>query len=162
MRNVQLVRQYQAIRSLFERTDRAAWQDIELQGHWGNYLCVLAAGLLENSVREVYGEFVRNASSPQVANHAVAGLNNVYSPKASRFIEIARSFDQSWGRDLEAYMNVGTGERRDAIDSIMNNRHRIAHGRSTSISVARVRDYLERAIEVIDFSESKCRGQRTA
>ena len=160
MRNIRLVSQYQAILSLFERIAQAAPQDIELQGHWGKYLCVLVAGLLENSIREVYGDFARNASSPQVASRAVYSLSNIYSPKASRFIEVARSFDQSWGRDLEAYLNDGNGERKDAIDSIMNNRHLIAHGRSTSISVVRVRNYLGRAIEVIDFIEAQCRGQR--
>lgn len=157
MRNVNLVRQYQAIQSLIQRTDKATWQDIELQGHWGKYLCVLAAGLLENSIREIYGEFIRNSSSPQVSKYAESALRNIYTPKASRFLEVTNAFSKEWGDILEKYLDSGQGERRDAIDSIINNRHLIAHGKNTSISVVRVKNYLEKAVEVIDFIEAQCK-----
>ncbi len=45
---------------------------------------------------------------------------------------------------------------KDAIDSIMNNRHRIAHGKHTSISVTRVREYIEKSVKVIEFIEAQC------
>lgn len=159
MRNVRLVRQYQAIQSLIERTRVATSEDIELQSHWGKYLCVLSAGLLENSIRVVYSEFANNSSSPQVAKYAGTTLGNVYTPRASRFLEVAKSFSNEWGQSLEEYLDANNGERRNAIDSIMNNRHQIAHGRDTSISVVRVKDYLNKAVEVIDFIESQCRGR---
>ena len=157
MKNTSLVRQYQSIQSLIQRTDKATWQDIELQGHWGKYLCVLAAGLLENSIREIYGEFIRSSSSPQVSKYAEATLRNIYTPKASRFLDVAEAFSEKWGELLKNYLDSGLGERRDAIDSIMNNRHLIAHGKNTSISVVRVKNYLEKAVEVIDFIEAQCK-----
>jgi hypothetical protein len=46
--------------------------------------------------------------------------------------------------------------RKDAIDSIMNNRHLIAHGKDSGITVARVNDYLRKCIEVIEFIEAQC------
>lgn len=46
--------------------------------------------------------------------------------------------------------------RRDAIDSAMANRHQIAHWGYSGITVARVRDYLDKSIEVIDFIENQC------
>lgn len=157
MKNTSLVRQYQALQSLIQRTDKATWQDIELQGHWGKYLCVLAAGLLENSIRDIYGEFIRNSSSPQVSKYAEGALRNIYTPKASRFLEVTEAFSEKWGESLKNYLDSGQGERRDAIDSIMNNRHLIAHGKNTSISVVRVKNYLEKAVEVIDFIEAQCK-----
>ena len=117
---------------------------------------MLAAGLLESSIREIYGEFVINSSSPQVAKYAATALDNIHSPRASRFVQVAAAFSREWGQSLEEYVNASDGERRNAIDSIMNNRHQIAHGRNTSISVVRVKGYLDKAVDVIDFIESQC------
>ena len=158
MRNVRLVAQYDRIQSLLVRTRTATWEDIELQGHWGRYICILAAGLLENSIREIYSEYVRGASSPQVSSYATTSLQNTLNPNSNRFVQVASSFSQEWGKSLEEFLNADDYERKDAIDSIINNRHQIAHGRSTSISVVRVSNYLNRAVEVIDFIESQCSG----
>src|ERR687895_2444231 len=57
--------------------------------------------------------------------------------------------------DLEKFL-VEQG-RKDAIDSIIANRHAIAHGRDSGITVARVVQYLDRCVEVIDFMEAQCK-----
>lgn len=72
--------------------------------------------------------------------------------------DTVRAFDQAWANELEIFLDNDSASRKDAIDSIMANRHLIAHGRNTSISVARVRDYLDKAVEVIEFIETQCRG----
>ena len=156
MRNRELVRQLQSPKSLISRTDVATWQNIELQGHWGKYLCVLTAGFLENAHREIYTEFVINAASPPVANFASATLENVQNPKSQRFVETAGAFNSKWADDLGRFLDGDAQARRNAIDSIMANRHLIAHGRNTSISVVRVKDYLDRCVEVIEFIEAQC------
>ena len=158
MKNIQLVSQYQAIESLIERTSEATQRNIELQGHWGKYLCVLAYGFLENSVKAIYGDFVRNSSSPQVARYATARLDSIRNANAQSFIQTASGFSEEWGRNLMEFLNSEGGKRKNAIDSIVNNRHWIAHGRATRISVAQVQTHLEKAIEVIDFIERQCGG----
>jgi hypothetical protein len=52
---------------------------------------------------------------------------------------------------LESYLNEDDGRRKNAIDSIMANRHLIAHGRQAAISVVRVREYLKSSVEVVEF-----------
>jgi hypothetical protein len=47
-------------------------------------------------------------------------------------------------------------KRKDAIDSIMANRHQIAHGKDVGITVARVKEYLEKVVEIVDFIEVQC------
>lgn len=159
MRNRELVRQLQSIESLIKRTDVATWEDIELQGHWGKYLCVLVAGFLENAHREIYSGFATNAASKPVANFARTILGNTQNPKSQRFVQTARAFNPRWAVDLESFLNEDAEVRKTAIDSIMNNRHQIAHGRSTQISIARVREYLVKCVEVIKFIEDQCLGR---
>jgi|SRR5712691_6153845 hypothetical protein len=155
MENAQLTRQLQKLRSLFQRTAQASSQDLELQAHWGRYLCVLVAGFLENALTEIYTDFVKNAASEPVASFASSILARIQNPNAQRFLETARSLKPSWADDLEQFL--GEKGRKDAIDSIMANRHLIAHGRDSSITVARVNDYLEKCVEVIDFIETQCK-----
>ena len=157
MRNRRLAAQLNSLRSLFERTEAVTGGDIELIGHWGRYLCVLTAGFLENSLREVYGEFVSGAASPQVTNFAMSQLRRISNPKANGFIETARRFSPEWATELETFLNEDGERRRNAIDSIMNSRHQIAHGGSAQISVGRVREYLPGCVEVVEFLENQLR-----
>ena len=158
MRNILLVSQHQAIESLIESTSEATQRNIELQGHWAKYLCVLVYGLLENSIKEIYGDFARNSSSPQIARYVTDRLNSIRSANAQRFIQTASVLSEEWGRSLTEYLDADGGQRRNAIDSIANRRNRIAHGQNATISVAQVRNYLEKGVEVIDFIERQCRG----
>lgn len=158
MRNRELTRQHDSLKSLLARTDTATSGSIELIGHWGRYLCVLTAGFLENALKEVYGEFVKASASPQVARFAAERLQGISNPKASRFVETARSFNPVWADDLEAFLDADGGQRRNAIDSIMSNRHQIAHGGTAQVSVGRVREYLPGCIQVIEFIENQLLG----
>ena len=155
MRNRELARQLDSLKSLLDRTDVATGGDIELTGHWGRYLCVLTAGFLENALRETYGEFVKHTASPQVAKFAMAKLDGISNPKAGRFIETAESFSSIWAEGLKVFLDEDGRRRRNAIDSIMSNRHQIAHGRSTQISIGRIREYLPDCIDVVEFIESQ-------
>jgi hypothetical protein len=150
----ELSRQLQKINWLIQQTSNASAREFELQSHWGRYLCILVAGFLENAIGEVYSEFTQRAASKPVANYASAILVTIQNPKAQRFLETARAFKQEWAEELEAF--ISDEGRKDAIDGIMSNRHLIAHGRDAGITVARVRDYLEKCIEVIEFIERQC------
>ena len=155
MQNLELNKQLQRLQSLIAKTNNASANDFELQSHWGRYICVLVAGFLENALTEIYTEYVQKSASPPVANFSVLTLSRIQNPRASRFIETAQAFKRVWGKELEAFM-IQNG-RKDAIDSIMNNRHQIVHGRDSGITVARTSDYLKKCVEVIEFIEAQCR-----
>jgi len=90
----------------------------------------------------------------QIANYVEAVLGKIQNPKSSKFLETARAFDRSWEDDLRVFMEQnGRGE---AIDAIMANRHQIAHGKDSGITLVRVKEYLKKSIEVLDFIESQC------
>ena len=155
MNNLELTRQYQKIKSLIDNTHISTQGDVELQGHWGKYLCILVSGFLENAISAIYIDFVTNCSAPHVAQFTTRTLEKIQNPKTSKFVEIASSFKKEWGNDLEAFLSQDES-RKNAIDSIMQNRHQIAHGKNTSISVQRVRDYFSKCIDVIEFIEKQC------
>ena len=155
MQSQQLNRQYKQIILLIENTRLSCGDNIELQGHWGKYVCVLAAGFLENAICEVYIPLVSSSASPAVSNFSQTILQKIQNPKSNRFVEIASSFKKEWGEQLDQFLKADT-DRKDAIDSIMRNRHLIAHGKNTSVSIVKVKEYLDRSVEVIEFIEKQC------
>ena len=154
MKSRELARQLQKIEALIKATSSTTGDNLELQGHWGKYLCVLCAGFLENAISEIYIEFAEKASAPPIASFSRKTLEKITNPKSQKFIETAHNFKKNWGEELEAYFSDNPS-KKNAIDSIMNNRHQIAHGKTTSISVARVREYLKESVDVIKFIESQ-------
>jgi hypothetical protein len=125
-----------------------------MQSHWARYLCVLTAGFAENIVRLIYSRYISKTANAATARYAVAQIDQLQNPKATRFIDVARAFNEGWGRDLEAFLEDNF--RKDAINSIMSNRHLIAHGKSSSITISSVQQYLTRIVEVARFIETQC------
>lgn len=128
---------------------------IELQGHLGKYVCVLASGFLENALADIFSEYVRTRAQPHVARFASNSLRKIQNPKASKFIDVVKGFNEEWADDLNRYLEEDNEKRKNAIDSIMSNRHLIAHGQSSSITLGRVKGFLSSSIEVIEFIETK-------
>ena len=154
MRNQTLNSQFQALDNLLDRTHFASNGDIELMGHWGRYLCVMAAGFLENSLQVLFSEYVHRRANDQVYRFAKNRLDNILNPKAERFVETARYFDREWASRLSDYLEEDDGVRKGAVNSIMSNRHRIAHGETSQISVGQVRQYWHQCVQVVDFIEN--------
>ena len=160
MRNPALSLRLRHVRELIDRTG-AATQDVELQGHWGQYLCIVVAGFVETGLQTLYSGFAERSASEHVARYVRGRLERVTNPNARRFVEVARSFSPRWGDQLEEYLDLDTyrGSRKNALDSIMNNRNQIAHGGSVGITVHYVRNYLDLSVEVLEFIEDQCDGR---
>lgn len=155
MNNRELTRQVQTLKALIGKTEIVSGGDIEAQSHWAKYVCVLAAGFLENALAEVYADFCRRAASHAVANFASTALGRIHNPKTQAFIEVTQSFNKSWAENLEVF--IRDDGRREAINSIMANRHLIAHGRDSGITMARVKEYFSKSLDVIEFIEQQCK-----
>jgi hypothetical protein len=154
LKTVELRRQASLIKELLAKTPAATGGDIELQAHWARYICVLAAGFLENALFEIYAAVIRAGASAAVASFASSRLEKISNPKSARFLETARAFKAIWADELERF--VADDGRKDAIDSIMSNRHLIAHGEHSGITIARLQQFFERSVTVVEFLEKQC------
>ncbi len=155
MRNQEISRQIQQLNSLIARANQASAGDIEMQAHWAKYICVLSAGLLENALVELYTDYARSAASESVAAYVRASISKTQNPKTSKYVETASTFKKEWGEELSKFADEEG--RREALDSIMSNRHLIAHGKRSDISMVRVKEYLRKSIELIEFVEEQCK-----
>ena len=69
-------------------------------------------------------------------------------------LKLRMRLSREWGEELEEFL--GENGRKDAIDAIMANRHLIAHGQDAGITVVRVKEYLDKCIQVLEFIEMQC------
>lgn len=154
MKSRPLVSQKQRLDWLINEASNFQGDQLELQAHWARYLCVLAAGFLENALSEVYSRYAKASANAQVSNYVEAMLGKIQNPKSGKFLETARAFDRFWEKNLAEFIEADG--RKDAIDAIMANRHLIAHGKDSGISLVRVEEYLKKSIEVVEFIEAQC------
>lgn len=122
----------------------------ELQGHWGRYTCLLCAGYFEVALRLVIQRRIEQKSAPEIQRFVLHSLEGIQNPKAERFSKVIRSFSSTWGDRLDQYF-ADNVDVKEAIDSLMANRHLIAHGKPCSISVGRVSGFFKSADKAIDF-----------
>lgn len=154
MKNQEMSRQLQRLESLFKRAGEASNGDLDLQSHWARYLCVLVSGFVENGVKEIYSEFVSRGASKPVADYAISYLATIQNPKAEKILAITGSFKKEWRDELAKYLEEDG--RKDAVDSIMTNRHQIAHGKDVGITLARVQGFFKKIADILAFIEQQC------
>ncbi|WP_156952541.1 HEPN domain-containing protein [Microvirgula aerodenitrificans] len=124
--------------------------ETERIGHWSRYACIACAGYIEVALRLVLTSHVQNKATREICSYVVRDLDSIQNPKAEKFINTLRYFSDEWGREMDSFF-LGNQQVKSAIDSLMSNRHLIAHGRTSSISLARVTEYFSEANKAIDF-----------
>ena len=125
----------------------------ELLAHWARYLCVLVSGWLEISVYEIYSDYAQKRSSENVSRYVSSRLRKFQNPKMNNILSLTSDFSMEWRDMLQQCTN---GEIKDALDSIVANRHLIAHGESCNISYERLKEYYGRAVKAIELLENQC------
>ena len=115
------------------------------------YLCVRVAGFVEQSTREVFREMARRGPSQQLSNFVVSRTGRDRNVNSEILCQITGQFDGGWRHQLEVFL--GDKNRGDSLDSVVRNRHKIAHGQSVSIGLVQIKDWYERIVEIIDFLE---------
>lgn len=148
-----LHRERDKVQRVLELTKELQIDNAELLGHWGRYACLLSAGYFEVALRLIIQKRLEQKAAPEIQRFVQQSLEGIQNPKAERFSKIIRSFSIEWGDKLDQFF-TDNNDVKEAIDSLMANRHLIAHGKSCSISVGRVASYFksaDRAIEYLDL-----------
>lgn len=154
MRNREISRQIQRFDALYKRAQNACNEDLDLQSHWARYLCILLSGIVENSIKEIYSDYISRSANKSVSDYAINYLLTIQNPKTEKILTTVGSFKKDWQRELEAY--VSEEGRKDAIDSIMANRNLIAHGKDVGITLVRLNVFFSKTIEVLTYMEEQC------
>lgn len=119
---------------------------MELQGHWARYLCVLACGFLEVSFKAVLVEVANRRGSSELSNFTEASLDRVRSPNMETIQSILAAFSKEWS---DSYELKTEGQLKDSVNSLVGNRHLIAHGKDSGVSIVRVKNWYKDSIKAV-------------
>lgn len=126
------------------------------QSEWSKYLCVLVSGFIEESLRVLLEEYTRTHSAPNIQNFVEKQIGNITNCKTSRILEVLSKFSQDWANNFSNQIQVRssiTDEIKNSIDSVIANRHDIAHGRNVGITYTRMSTYyknIKKAVDILD------------
>jgi hypothetical protein len=135
----EVTRLRQALDATFKRAGDIDVGALETRSDFAKYLCVLVSGFVERSTQELAHECCRNQASPSVAGYAGAQLKFFRNPNRDQLLQLVRTFDVAWSNDLD--QNYADG--LDAVNSVVNNRHVIAHGGTMSLSLHDIGGYYD-------------------
>lgn len=136
----------------FTRIGSLSTGDLEVHSDFARYLCVLVSGFVETALSELAAEHCRKRSAPTVSNYAQSQLARLQNVKTERLLQLMGSFDPKMRVEIETFID---GPRKDALDSVVDLRNKIAHGESVGVTYIRIKDYYKRISEIIDFVEAK-------
>jgi hypothetical protein len=125
-------------------------QDDELRAELTKHLCVLSSGLLEVSCRDILNRYISRRAAPEVRRFVSTRLLEFQSAKVRNVVDLLQAFDP---HQADKWRSSLSDEQADSIDSIVNNRHQIAHGRSIGLSFSVFLRYHQSAGYAVDLLE---------
>lgn len=147
-----VVREKNRLDHIFSLVGQGGGED-ELLAHWAKYLCVLTSGFLENSLRIILLTYVSKHANPTVVNYIETRIKSLTNINDEKVGQLLGSFNAEW---RDRFLEKRTVEQKDAIDSVVANRHLIAHGRAVSITMARIKQYYADVVAVINIVDEHC------
>ena len=145
-------RQRKQLDATFSRADGLN-SDAELLSDFARHLCVLVSGYLEQAIIELIVEYARKHSDQRVQKHLEQRIRKSTNLNSQRLIDLLGGFDSDWRRDLEGFL---VDEYKDALNSIVDLRNTISHGRYAGVTMSRVKDYYIHINSVIEHVGQLC------
>jgi hypothetical protein len=127
--------------------------DAELSSDFARHLCVLVYGFLEQAIIELLIEYVRVRSAEEIQRHVGQRLRRFTTASPKNITELLGSFDIDLQKRLENFL---VDEYKDAVDSIVNLRQTVSHGRSAGVTMSSVQRYYDRVKDVVDYVAELC------
>lgn len=153
--NEELKQQSEKIINLIATAELTFDEGDELRSHMAKYICILCSGFLENAIHAIYTDYVKKeTTSITVISFATIILNKIQNPNSEKIRAIAKNFKLEWETGLNLFLQQE--ERNTALNYIIKDRHRIAHGKDSDITLSRIREYHNKAVEIIEFLETQC------
>lgn len=121
--------------------------DDEIKSHISRYLCVLVSGYLEEAIKIIIRDYSSNKSHTNISNYINSSTSHITNLKFNNICTFLNQFNSEWKESLD---NRVSDAERDAIDSLVANRHLIAHGHDVGVSYVRINDWYKNTKSVVN------------
>lgn len=153
--NRAIISHQQRIEWLFDRKDYFQ-DDPRMLSEWSRYLCILVSGFIEQSVRTILLDYIGQHAGPHIV-HLVrfieSELKRFSNPTFNKITDLLERFDPTLANEFRDKID---DIQHNAIDSVVDNRNKIAHGQNTGISFVTISNYFESIKTAIALLDSIC------
>ncbi len=152
--NNELTSQYRKIQNLIAKA-KTFEPDDELRSHLAKYICVLSSGFIENAIFHTFSDIAQKNCPPSVVLTYTKGqLYKLQNTNTDKIKEVTKAFNPEWWENgLRDFLQ--NENRSTAINYIFKDRHNIAHGRDSDITIDKLEVYLIKTVEVIKYIEDE-------
>lgn len=131
--------------------------DLKMQSEWSKYVCILTSGYIEESLRSLLIAHATINSSPTIKKYVENHIKFITNCKNAKIKTILQAFDDRWVITYENELtrrSTNPDELKNAIDSVIGNRHRFAHGGHGGLSFSTINNYYTNVKTVVDILTS--------
>lgn len=126
--------------------------DAEIASYLCGFLAVKICGVYEDCIEHLICQRAARATDTEVYQYVKSSIAESFrNPKFSRIIEILSKFSSAY---VDALKNGIDHKSRVALDSIVDNKNAIAHGRSSNVTLSDIKDYHSRCMPIFELLEA--------
>ena len=143
-------RKINSIDTLFKLCEKI--EDEEIKSHFAKYLCVKVSGLFESCIIMIIENYVSKSSSKLTTKFVNTQMKKFTNIKFEKLKQLLYSFNEEWGKSLEEkFKDI---QLKDSLDTIISNRHDIAHySNNSSITFGSIMNKytdIKKIIEIVE------------
>lgn len=131
MRLLKLQSQQRKLEVLFDEVSKLEEDDF-FKPHLSKYLCVQVTGFLENVIKELLFDFHDHTCKYETMRFINNKLKNYSAIKHGQISDLLNSFSKEWD---ETYLNSFPKEISESLNSVVAQRHLIAHGQEAGSNI---------------------------
>lgn len=146
--NPSILAHRQRIDNLFKKV--ALFEELEIKSEWSKYLCILVSGFIEESLRVLLEKYCENKASANIQKFVGKKIDDITNCKTEKIKRILLEFSSDWENEFTNKIN---DQIKTAIDNVVQNRHKIAHGKSIPMSYHNILNYynnVKKAVEILE------------
>ena len=146
--NPSILAHRQRIDNLFKKV--ALFEELEIKSEWSKYLCILVSGFIEESLRVLLEKYCENKASANIQKFVGNQIDDITNCKTEKIKRILLEFSSDWANEFTNKIN---DQIKTSIDNVVENRHKIAHGKSIGMSYHNILSYynnVKKAVEILE------------
>ncbi len=126
--------------------------DAEIASYLSSFLAVMVCGIYEECIEHLICQRAAKAQDSEIYQYVKSTVAESFrNPKFARIVEMLAKFSHVYANNMK---NSIEEKSKIALDSIVDNKNAIAHGRPANLTISDIKDYHNRCIPIFEFLEN--------
>ena len=125
--------------------------DEEIASYLSSFLAVMICGIYEDCIEHLISQRAAKAQDSEIHQYVESTVADSFrNPRFSRIVEVLTKFSRVYADNMRSSIEE---KSRVALDSIVDNKNAIAHGRPSNVTLSDIKDYHRRCIPIFEVLE---------